>query len=149
MEEYLETSYDKFVFRVKIDCFFSREDFWASMSGNVATVGISDFLQKTKGDVAFIETVETGTMVAQGQEMGRIETIKATFGILSPVTGKVIEVNPEMESNAYLINEDPYESGWIYKIEVADFERDKINLLPSEGYQALMQEKIEKEMKKR
>jgi len=149
MAEYLETSYDKFVFRVKVGFWFSREDFWASMGGNIATVGISDFLQKSRGDVAFLETVEAGTMVIQGQEVGKIETIKATFGILSPVTGKVVAVNPELESSAYLINEDPYGAGWIYKIETTDFENDKANLLQAEAYQGLMQEKIAEEMKKK
>ena len=149
MAEYLETSYDKFVFRVKVGFFFSREDFWASISGNIATVGISDFLQKSRGDVAFLETVEAGTMVKQGQEAGKIETIKATFGIMSPVTGKVVEVNPELETSAYLINEDPYGAGWIFKIEATDFESDKANLIQAEAYQELMQEKIAEEMKKK
>ena len=149
MTEYLESSYDKFVFKVKIGCFFSREDFWAYINDHIATVGASDFLQKTKGDVAFLETVETGTLVKQGQEVGKIETIKATFGILSPVTGKVVEVNPELESSAYLINEDPYGAGWIYKIETTDFENDKTSLLQADAYLVLMQEKIAEEMKKK
>ncbi|MFA4916547.1 MAG: glycine cleavage system protein GcvH [Syntrophales bacterium] len=149
MGEFLETAYDKFVFRVKVGYFYSKDDFWAKVDGNVAVVGVSDFLQKARGDVAFLETVEVGTEVRQGQELGKIETIKATFGILSPVSGKVIEVNSELEANSYLINEDPYGAGWIYKIEPTDFDSDKKELLQDEAYMELMKEKIAEEMKKK
>lgn len=149
MGEFLETTYDKFVFRVKIGYFYSKDDFWASVDGNVAVIGVSDFLQKAKGDVAFLETAEVGATIKQGQELGKIETIKATFGITSPVSGKVVEVNSELESSSYLINEDPYGAGWIYKIELSDFESDKANLLPDGGYLDLMKEKIAEEMKKK
>jgi glycine cleavage system H protein len=149
MEDYLETSYDKFVFRVKVGYFYSKDDFWASVSGIIATVGVSDFLQKARGDVAFLETAELGAEIKQGQELGKIETIKATFAILSPVSGKIVEVNSELESSAYLINEDPYGAGWIYKIELTDFAGDQASLLPAGGYLELMKQKIAEEMKKK
>lgn len=149
MEEFLEATYDKFLFRVKVGFFYNAEDFWASLNGNVATIGVSDFLQKAKGDVAFLETADVGTEVKQGQELGKIETIKATFGIISPVTGKVIEVNEELESSPFLINEDPYGAGWIYKIEPQDFDRDNNNLLAAGAYFDLMEKKIAEEMKKK
>ena len=149
MGEFLETTHDKFVFRVKVGYFYSKDDFWAKVDGNVAVIGVSDLLQKAKGDVAFLETVEAGTDVKQGQEIGKIETIKATFGILSPVSGKVIEVNSELDASSYLINEDPYGAGWIYRIELADFSGDESELLPDEAYMSLMKEKIAEEMKKK
>lgn len=149
MDEFLETTYDKFIFRVKVGYFYSKDDFWAHVDGNHALIGVSDFLQKAKGDVAFLETVEVGTEVKQGQELGKIETIKATFGILSPVSGKVVEVNPELETSSYLINEDPYGAGWLYKIELTNFESDKANLLMPGGYLELMQQKLAKEMKEK
>ncbi len=149
MGEFLEATYDKFVFKVKIGNLYSRDDFWASVDGNVALIGVSDFLQKARGDVAFLETIEAGTEVSQGQELGKIETIKATFAILSPVSGKVIEVNPELEASSYLINEDPYGAGWIYKIELGASEGDKEGLLSAESYFELMKEKIAEEMKKK
>jgi len=146
MSKYLETTHDKFVFKVKVGYCYSKDDFWASVDGNTALIGVSDFLQKVKGDVAFLETAEAGTELKQGQEIGKIETIKATFGILSPVSGKVIKVNPELETSAYLINESPYDEGWIYKIELTNFESDKKELLQAEGYMEIMKEKIAKEM---
>jgi glycine cleavage system H protein len=147
MAEFLETTYDKFVFKVKSGFFYSSQDFWADLQGDKATIGVTDFLQKAKGDVAFLEMVEVGAKIKQGEEAGKIETIKATFGIVSPVTGTIVEVNEELEAASYLINEDPYGRGWIYKIEVTDFENDKKDLLPAEGYFELMKEKIAEEMK--
>ena len=149
MEDFLETAYEKFVFRVKVGYFYTKDDFWASVDGNLAVIGVSDFLQKSKGDVAFLETAEADVEMKQGQELGKIETIKATFGILSPVSGKLVEVNPELDSSPYLINEDPYGAGWIYKIEPSDFEGDRKNLLQAGGYLDLIQQRIAEEMKKK
>jgi len=151
MTEFLEATYDKFVFKVKTGNLYNREDFWADVQGNEATVGVSDFLQKSKGDVAILETVEPGTEVHQGQEIGKIETIKATFGIISPVSGKVVEVNSELEDSAYLINEDPYGAGWLYKIELTSPQQDQQGLLQANAYFELMKEKLTQigsEMKK-
>jgi glycine cleavage system H protein len=144
--EFLETTHDKFVFTVKVGYLYNREDFWAAVDGVVAKVGLTDFLQKSTGDVAFLETIEIGAEVKQGQELGRIETIKATFDVISPVTGRVIEVNPEMETSPFLINQDPYGDGWIYKIELTSFHKDRGQLLEADAYFELMKEKISKVM---
>ena len=149
MADYLEKSFDKFVFKVKVGCFYIEDDFWASVSDNLATVGVSDFLQKIRGDVAFLETAEVGTEVKQGQELGKIETIKATFTILSPVSGKVVEVNQELEESAFLINQDPYGAGWLYKIALTDFAGDQASLLQAESYLDLLEQKIALEVNKK
>ncbi len=120
MGEFLETTFEKFIFKVKVGYLYSKEEFWANIQDGVATVGLTDFMQKAKGDVAFLETVEPGLEVKQGDEIGTIETIKATFAIISPVSGKVVEVNPEIDSSPYLINHDPYGGGWIYRIQLSD-----------------------------
>jgi len=149
VSEFLETSYDKFVFAAKVGCLYTRDDFWAQIEGAVATVGVADFLQKVKGDVAFIDTVEPGSMVKQGDELGKIETIKATFAIISPVTGKIIAVNPDMDASPHFINQDPYGAGWVYKIELTDLEKDRKALLDAQAYFELMKEKINEEMNKK
>ena len=149
MMEFLETRYDKFIFSVKTGYLYTRDDFWANVVNSKAVVGVGDFLQKVKGDVVFLETIESGTTVKQGQEIGKIETIKATFGILSPVTGRVVEVNPELESSPNLINEEPYGAGWLYRIELEDIETDKKNLLQADTYFELMKEKIAEEVTKK
>ena len=86
MGEFLETTYEKFIFKVKVGYLYSQEEFWANIQDGVATIGLTDFMQKAKGDVAFLEIVEPGAEVKQGGEIGKIETIKATFSILSPVS---------------------------------------------------------------
>ncbi len=146
MSEFLETTHDKFVFRVKTGLYYSRDDFWVEIQGDQAVMGVSDFLQKVRGDVAFLETMPMATEIRPGEEAGTIETIKATYGIIAPVTGKIIEINPEMESSPYLINQDPYGTGWIYRIQLHDRVRDQAELLNAESYMALMQEKIVQEM---
>ena len=148
MDGFLETTYDKFIFRVKTDCLYTRDDFWARVEGKLATVGIADFRQKTNGDVTALETAAPRAEAKQGQELGIIETIKATVGILSPVTGKVVQVNPRLAANPFLINDDPYSSGWIYRIEMTDPEGDRAGLLDAAAYFDLMKEKIAREAKK-
>ena len=148
MSEYLETTYKKFIFKVKVGYLYSREDFWADITDKVATVGLSDYLQKSKGDVAFLEMVDPGTRAEVGQELGKVETIKATFGIVAPVPGTVVEGNTRLDSSPNLMNSDPYGAGWIYKIELNEPEKAKSSLLNAEHYMQLMKGKIEKEGKK-
>lgn len=148
MAEFLETTYKKFIFKVKVGYLYSKDDFWADIKGKIATIGLADFLQKSKGDVAFLEMVEPGTPVTTGQELGKIESIKATFGLISPVSGKVVKVNSELDTSPYLINTDPYGSGWVYEIELADPAGASRELLNAEDYMKLMTEKVEKEAKK-
>ena len=148
MTEFLEHKYEKFIFKVKEGYLYSPEEFWADIQGKVAIVGLTDFLQKAKGDVAFLETVEPGVEIKRGQEIGKIETIKATFGIISPVSGKIAEVNPEMDASPYLINHDPYGAGWIYRIELSDPEADKAQLMEAKEYFELMKDKVAQEAKK-
>jgi glycine cleavage system H protein len=144
MEEFLEFSLDKFIFRVKVGYWYSKEDFWADVQGRLATVGLTDFLQKSMGDVAFLETVGPGTEVEKGQEIGTIETIKVAFGIISPVTGKVLEVNPELQQRPERINSDPYGAGWIYRIELSPCE-DLGGFLPADRYMEWLKGKVKEE----
>ena len=148
MSEFLETTYDKFIFRVKTDCLYTRDDLWVRMEGNTATLGVADFRQKANGDVAFLETVSPGTTAKQGQALGVIETIKATADILSPVNGKVVAVNPELEASPFLINQDPYGAGWLYRIELSDPQGDRAGLLDAAAYFELMKQKVAAEAKK-
>lgn len=148
MGEFLETTYEKFIFKVKVGYVYSQEEFWANFQDGAATVGLTDFMQKSKGDVAFLETMEPGQVVKRGEEIGKIETIKATFGIISPVSGTVAAVNPEMEASPYLINHDPYGAGWIYRIELSDPEGDKAQLMDAKEYFEMMKGKIAQEAKK-
>ena len=145
MAEFLETTFDKFIFTVKVGYLYSEDDYWVDIQDTVATVGLTDYLQKSSGDVAFVEPVAVGKSVKKGEEMGEMETIKVTLNLISPVTGKVVEVNQQLEAHPELINSDPYGAGWICRIELADPQGEKVGFLEAEAYMELMKGKIERE----
>ncbi|KAL5718894.1 NAD-dependent glutamate dehydrogenase [Ranunculus cassubicifolius] len=91
---------------------------WIKAEGNSATVGITDHAQDHLGDVVYVELPEVGANVTQGASFGVVESVKATSDINSPVSGKVIEVNEELNGSPGLINSSPYEKGWIMKVEI-------------------------------
>ncbi len=148
MEGFLETTYDKFIFRAKTDCLYTKDEFWAAIQGRMATVGLTDFQQKSKGDVTILTTVAPGTELKQGQAMGDMETIKATIDLISPVTGKVVEVNPALQDRPFLINDDPYGKGWLYRMELTDPEGDAGALLSANAYFEALKAKVVQEAKK-
>jgi len=145
MAEFLETTFDKFIFKVKTGYLYTDDDYWVDIVGSVATVGVTDYLQKSNGDVAFVEPAAVGKSVKKGEELGEIETIKVTLNLISPVTGKIIEVNRELEAHPELINSDPSGTGWICRIELADPEGAKDGFLQAEAYMELMKGKIERQ----
>ena len=145
MTEYLETRVDKFTFKVATDRLYGAEGVWAKAEGNLVRIGLSDFLQQRSGDVAFAEVKPAGSLVSTEDEVAAIETIKVTLSLLSPVSGKIVEVNPGMTSAPESINQDPYGSGWLAVIEAADWEADKAQLLDPQAYFAKMKRDAELE----
>ena len=148
MPEFLETTVDKFIFKVATDRSYSSEGLWALAEGNRIRIGLSDFLQQRSGDVAFAEVNKPGTSVNVGDEVATIETIKVNISLTSPVTGKVAEVNPAMATAPEAINQDPYGEGWLAVIDVKDWEADRAALLDPQAYFTLMRGQAEEEAKK-
>lgn len=148
MPDYLETTVDKFIFKVATDRLYSAEGIWALADGNRVRVGMTDFLQQLNGDVAFAEVQPEGTAVAIGDEVAVIETIKANVEVPSPVGGAIVEVNPEMELSPEVINQDPYGEGWLVVIEASDWPADRDGLLGPQAYFELMKAQAEEEAKK-
>ena len=144
MPEFFETTHDKFIFKVKNGYFYTEDDYWVDIQGAIATVGVTDYLQKSGGDVAFVEPVGPGRVVEKGDELGEIETIKTTMGLVSPVAGKVIEVNEELEARPELINDDPYGAGWICRVELADLRDAGGQFLQAGQYLEFIKGKLEK-----
>lgn len=147
--EYLEAQVDKFVFKVKRGCYYTKEGIWVQVENGAGRVGVSDFLQQKSGDVAFVNLPELSTTLKQGKEMGSIETIKADVTINSPISGVIRETNRELEVKPELINEDPYGEGWLVLIKMGDFGSDRKNLLTAEEYLTVMKSQAEEEAKKR
>lgn len=147
MEQYLETSYDKFIFRASMECVYSNDEIWVRTDGQTVLIGVTDFQQKAKGDIAFLDTLKAGAEIKKGQVAGTIETIKAAFDIVSPVSGRIVEVNHELENSPFFINEDPYGGGWIYRIEGTALDQELAAMMPAEQYFELLKKKVAEEAK--
>ena len=108
---------------------------WARLDGDVVTVGITDHAQEALGDLVYVELPEVGDTVSAGDEAGVVESVKAASDIYAPVSGEVIAVNDELGDTPELINTDPYNEGWIYKIRISDVS-ELDNLMSGDEYDA-------------
>ena len=151
MPEYLETTVDKFTFRVAKGRFYAPEGVWieAPQPGKPSRVrlGVTDFFQQHNGDVAFATVKPPGTRLNSGDEIAEIESMKVTLELPSPVTGTVVEVNKGLERNPELINQDPYGRGWLAVIEPTGWEMDRTKLLDATAYLAIVESQAEEELK--
>jgi glycine cleavage system H protein len=147
MKPFLETKVDKFTFHVDPTCFFNSEGVWVRVDGNRVRLGLSDFLQQRSGDIAFVEVKPAGTILAMGNEFSSIETIKVDITLSSPVSGKVLLVNPALETAPEIINQDPFGEGWLCEVEVSDWEKDQPRLLDASAYFEKMKHEAEEEVK--
>ncbi len=148
MTEYLETTVDKFTFKVATDRLYNDEGVWAKLEDGMVRVGLADFVQQHSGDVAFAEIKPVGTRVAAGEELAAIETIKVNISLSSPVTGDVRQVNEAMASAPESINQDPYGAGWLALVRPTEWEADKAHLLEPQAYFARMKAQAEQEVRK-
>jgi glycine cleavage system H protein len=148
MSNFLETSVDKFTFRVATDRLYTSEGVWAKEENGRVRIGLSDFVQQRSGDVAFAEIKPAGTTMAAGDEVAVIETIKVNITFTSPVNGKIAEVNPAMSDAPEAINRDPYGAGWLAVMEVANWEAERAKLIDPQAYFDIMKGQAEEESKK-
>ena len=151
MSEVLETTVDKFTFRVPTDRFYTDAGLWVLREGgeSFARIGLSDFLQQTSGDVTFADVHPEGTILADGDVFAVVETIKASIELNSPVAGTIVEINPAMATAPEAINQDPYGVGWLVRVELSSPETARVHLLDPPAYFALMKREAEEEAKKR
>ncbi|MDO4410353.1 MAG: glycine cleavage system protein GcvH [Akkermansia sp.] len=97
---------------------YSKDHEWIELDGAIGTVGISDHAQAELSDVVFVDLPEVGTVIAAGDAVAVVESVKAASDVFSPVSGEVLEVNEELANDPSLINSDPYGAGWLYKIRL-------------------------------
>lgn len=103
------------------DLKYTKEHEWARLEeDDVVAVGITDYAQESLGEVVYVELIEAGAQVSQGEAFGVVESTKAVSDLYAPVSGTVIEVNDTLIDSPGLINEDPYEDGWMIRIEMRD-----------------------------
>ena len=123
--------------QIKEDLKYTKEHEWIKLDGDTATVGITDFAQGELGDIVFVELPRVGTAVTQMKPFGTIEAVKAVSELFSPITGLVTAVNSVLESDATVINKDPYGVGWLIKIKVKN-QRELDSLLTAEKYKEMV-----------
>ena len=120
------------------DLKYSEEHEWLRLDGDTAIIGITHFAQDSLGDVVFVELPEVGADVKQFEKMGEIESVKAVSDLYCPVGGKVIEVNDSLTDSPELVNDSPYEDGWMLKVEMADSSEIE-RLMSASEYGALVE----------
>lgn len=99
---------------------FTEEHEWLRLDGDEVTVGITDYAAEQLGDLVFVELPPEGGTVARGDEIVTIESVKAASDIMAPLDGAITEVNAAIVENPSLVNEDPMEGGWFFKMTLAD-----------------------------
>jgi len=121
------------------DLTYTKKHEWIKVDGDGGTVGITDYAQGELGDIVFVELPKVGTKVEQMKSFGAIEAVKAVVDLYAPVSGEVLETNPELRDKPEVINSDPYGEGWIIKLRIED-SGELENLLSSADYEKLLEE---------
>ncbi len=151
MPEFLETTFDKFTFKVARDRMYTRDGVWLlavpATDGLIVQMGVTDYLQQHSGDIAFVNLKKAGTAISAGDEFAEIETIKVNVGLPSPITASVFEANRTLETNPEFVNQDPYGKGWLISMKPSDWALETSNLLDANSYFHFMRSEIEQELK--
>jgi len=114
---------------------YTKDHEWVKIEGDTATVGITDFAQSELGDIVYVEVETLDEELAQEEVFGTVEAVKTVSDLFMPLSGKVIEFNESLEDEPELVNENPYDNGWIIKIKLSNPE-EVDNLLSSDDYTA-------------
>jgi glycine cleavage system H protein len=115
---------------------YTKDHEWVSVSGSQGRMGVTEYAQSQLGDVVFVELPEVGRTVTQGQTCGTIESVKAVSELYSPVSGKVVEINPVVSTKPEVVNTDPHGT-WLIVIELSN-PKEIDNLLSSDQYAELV-----------
>ena len=121
------------------DLKYHKEHTWVKALGKKATIGITDYAQNALGDIVYIDLPDADAAVEANSEIGEIESTKATSSIISPVSGRVIEVNEELSESPEIINEEPYGKGWIAVLEIED-KSELDDLMDASEYEKYVEE---------
>ena len=119
------------------DLKYTKDHEWIRVEGEVAYVGITDYAQSELGEIVFVDITTQGETVAKEESFGTIEAVKTVSDLFMPVSGEVLEVNPELEEAPELVNGDAYGKGWLIKISMTDAS-ELGDLLSADEYQQLI-----------
>ncbi len=121
------------------DMKYTREHEWVKVNGKVATIGVTDYAQEQMGDIVYVEMPGEGEILSKGDAFGVVESVKSVSDVYAPVSGKVVETNDPLKDNPETVNEDPYNEGWLVKLEMSDAS-ELGELLDAKGYEAFVTE---------
>ncbi|MCE5342053.1 MAG: glycine cleavage system protein H [Eubacteriales bacterium] len=129
-------------YEVRPTALYTAADTWAkALPNGLIQIGISDFAQQQLGDLMYIDLKSEGDAISAGESFGEAESSKATSGLISPVSGKIAEINQAVLDDPETVNNSPYDSGWLICVEPDDWAADKAKLLNSEAYKASIAER--------
>lgn len=118
---------------------YSKEHEWVKVDGDVVTIGITDFAQSELGDIVFVELPEEGDELTSGDSFGSVESVKTVSELYAPLSGKVVEVNDELEDSPEYVNESSYDKAWMVKVELSD-KSQLDDLLDADAYSEMIGE---------
>ncbi len=151
MSEFLETTVDKFTFRVATDRLYTRDGLWVlwipPQTDSRVRVGLSDYLQMHSGDAAFVTPKPVGTRLEVNDDFAELETMKINMALPSPVSGTIVAVNEALEEKPELVNQSPYENGWLAEIDATSWEAGRAALLDPRAYLDVMLSMVQEELK--
>lgn len=119
------------------DLKYTKDHEWVKVTGGEALIGITDFAQKELGDIVYVDITTLGETVGKEEVFGTVEAVKTVSDLFMPITGKVLEVNKDIDSAPESVNSDPYGKGWIIKVSVAD-PSELSGLLSADDYKKLI-----------
>jgi len=115
---------------------YTKDHEWVKIEGDTVTIGITEFAQRELGDIVYVEVETVGETIAHGEVFGTVEAVKTVSDLFMPLEGEILEFNEELENSPELVNEDPYNAGWMIKVKVeGELPSD---LLSSEEYAELL-----------
>ena len=120
---------------------YTQEHEWVSMEDSIATIGITDFAQSSLGDITFVQLPKEGETLNKDDTFGVVESVKAVSDLFAPVSGRVIEVNDPLAQAPELLNDDPYNEGWLIKLETKDVEAELGELMSPKDYEQYVEDK--------
>lgn len=119
---------------IKDGLYYSKEHEYAKVEGDIVTVGITDYAQNSLHEITYVEIKEVGTTLSANDECGLVESMKASSDIITPVAGDIIEVNGELEDAPEIVNESPYDKGWMFKVKASNLDGDLGALMDAGAY---------------
>ncbi len=99
---------------------YTEEHEWVEVDGDIATVGVTDYAANELGDIVFVELPEVGSEFSQGDTIGTIESVKAVADLFLPISGEIVEINEAVMDSPELVNSDPLDEGWMFKVRMGE-----------------------------